>query len=329
MESTLLWGLDLIRSIQSHAGPALTVLMKLLTNAGAASVCLALLPLVFWCFDEEKGLRLSLTLLVSLWINLVLKQLLAQPRPFWDGWDPSVAMVRESTNGFPSGHAQISLVLWVIVTSWTGKKWAFPLAVLLSLLVGFSRLYLGVHFPTDLLGGWVLGALTLAVYFLAGARIRAALIRGGLRFRMILCSGLAFVMILYRPQVELLVPGALVLGLGLGYCVNRARVGFRAGPRAGSKTAGGQGAARFPVLGARFAIGMAGLAALVAVLGLLAPEEASPLYPLFVFARFALAGFWVCAAAPWLFLRLRLAEAETKTEAEAKAETETTPQASP
>ncbi|MDR2178030.1 MAG: phosphatase PAP2 family protein [Treponema sp.] len=317
MESTLLWGLDLIRFIQSRASPALTVIMKLVTTMGAVPVCFALLSLIFWCFDEEKGFRLSLTLLVSLWINMVLKYLLVQPRPFWEGWDPSVGMTTESTNGFPSGHAQISLVLWVIIASWTGKKWALPLAVFLSFLVGFSRLYLGVHFPTDLLGGWVLGALTLAAYFLAGDRIKAALIRGGPRFQMILCSVLAFVMILYRPQVEMLVPGALVLGLGLGRRVNRASTGFRAasGPCAGSKTAerreSGTGAARFLVLGARFVTGMAGLIILFTVLGRLIPEEHSPLYPLLFFVRFALAGFWICSAAPWLFIRLRLAGAET------------------
>jgi membrane-associated phospholipid phosphatase len=307
MESTLLWGLELIRSIQSHASPALTAFMKVVTNLGAAPVYLVLLPLIFWCFDEEKGLRLSLAVLVSLWINMVLKHLLAQPRPFWEGWDPSVGMIGEDYNGFPSGHAQISLVMWTIIASWTGKKWAFPAAFLISLLVGFSRLYLGVHFPTDLLGGWALGALTLAAYFLWGDRLRAALVRGGPRLRMILSAALAFVMILYRPRLEMLMPGALVLGLGLGYCLNLGR--FRA---AGAGNGAGNGAARSPIAGAalrgiRFAAGMAGLVALFTVLGRLAPKEQSSLYPLFFFVRFALAGFWVSLAAPWLFLRLRLA----------------------
>ncbi|MDR3147154.1 MAG: phosphatase PAP2 family protein [Treponema sp.] len=305
MESTLLWGLDLIRSVQSHATPALTTFMKLVTNVGAASVYLTLLPLIFWCIDEEKGLRLSLAVLVSLWINMVLKYLLAQPRPFWAGWDPSLGMIQEDFNGFPSGHAQISLTLWMIIASWTGKKWAFPLAALVSLLVGFSRLYLGVHFPTDILAGWVLGALTLSAYFLLGDRLRAALIRGGQRLQMILCSALAFVMILYRPQAEILISGALVLGLGLGYCLNRAHIGFRA-----ATTGNLTGSLRFPVLALRFAIGMTGLMLLFLVLGRLAPAETSPFYPLFFFVRFALAGLWVCPAAPWLFLRLRLAHAE-------------------
>jgi membrane-associated phospholipid phosphatase len=178
MESTLLWGLDLIRSIQSYANPALTVFMRLLTLTGTAPVYLTLLSFIFWCLDSEKGFRLMIAVLVSLWINMALKFLLGQPRPFWEGWDPAVGMVDESLNGFPSGHAQISLTMWMILASWTKKKWAYPLAAFISLLVGFSRLYLGVHFPTDLAGGWILGALVLGGYAALGDRLKAALIRG-------------------------------------------------------------------------------------------------------------------------------------------------------
>jgi hypothetical protein len=303
MEPILLWGLELIRSVQSHASPALTACMKLITNLGAAPVYLVILPLVYWCFDEEKGLRLSLAVLVSLWINMALKQLLAQPRPFWEGWDPSVGMIGESFNGFPSGHAQISLIMWTIIASWTGKKWALPAACFLSLLVGFSRLYLGVHFPTDLLGGWILGALSLTAYLQWGDRLKAVLIRGGPRLQKILCAALAFVMILYRPGPEILMPGALVLGLGLGYCLNLDRLRFRAAGNGVVRSCGAETAFR----GIRFAAGMTGMALLFVILSRLAPEESASLYPLFFFVRFALAGLWVSFAAPWLFLRLGLA----------------------
>jgi membrane-associated phospholipid phosphatase len=318
MESVLLWGLELIRSVQSHASPALTACMKLITHLGAAPVYLVILPLIYWCFDEKKGLRLSLAVLVSLWINMALKQFLGQPRPFWEGWDPSVGMIGESLNGFPSGHAQISLIMWTIIASWTGKKWALPAACFLSLLVGFSRLYLGVHFPTDLLGGWILGALGLPAYLLREDRLKDALIRGGPRLQRILCAGLAFVMILYRPRPELLIPGALVLGLGLGYSLNLDRLRFRAagdggdgpGPSGNTEQSGNaeqSPGAQAAFRGLRFAAGMAGMALLFTLLGRLIPEESAALYPLLFFFRFALLGFWMSFAAPWLFLRLGLA----------------------
>jgi membrane-associated phospholipid phosphatase len=299
----LVWGLDLIRAVQSHATPGLTVFMKLVTNFGGAAAYLALLPLVFWCYDGEKGIRLALAVMVSVWINMALKFLCGQPRPFWPAYDPSVGIITETANGFPSGHAQISLTLWMIVASWTGKKWGYAAAALISLLVGFSRLYLGVHFPTDLLGGWILGALVLAAYFLLSGRIAALLRRGGRRFQMIASAAAAFVMILYRPSVEMLMPGAVVLGMGLAYSVTANYLRFHPAAMSGRR-----GAGKLLTLAGRYLTGIAGIVLLFLVCGRLEPEKTSAHYPLFFFLRFVLLELWVYLGAPWLYQRLALAE---------------------
>jgi hypothetical protein len=277
--------------------------MKLVTNFGAAPAYMVLLPLVFWCFDEEKGIRLGIAVMVSTWINLGLKFLLNQPRPFWDAWDPSVGIITESLNGFPSGHAQISLTMWVIVASWIGKKWAYASAILLTLLVGFSRVYLGVHFPTDLLGGWILGALVLTAYFLLADKLKALLIRGGQRLQMVVSAAAAFVMILYRPQVELLMPGAVILGIGISYSITANRFHFRS-----AAVFGRTGMAKFLSLAARFFVGIAGVALVFILFSRLEPGENSTYYPLFLFMQFFLLEFWIYAGAPWIFQRLHLAE---------------------
>jgi membrane-associated phospholipid phosphatase len=307
MEPVLLWGLDLIRAVQSYANPGLTIFMKMVTNLGGAAAYLILLPLVFWCYDEGKGVRLALAVMVSVWINLSLKFLLGQPRPFWPAYDPSVGIITESANGFPSGHAQMSLTLWVIAASWIGKKWAYAAAVLMSLLVGFSRLYLGVHFPTDLLGGWALGALVLAAYFLFSGRIEGALKRGGRRLQMIVSAAAAFVMILYRPSPEMLMPGGVVLGLGLAWSINVNHIRFRS-----TAVFGRKGILRALSLGGRFITGIAGIVVLFILFDRLGPEEGASQYDLFLFLRFALLQFWVYAAAPWVFLRLGLAEGQPR-----------------
>lgn len=303
MESLLVWGLDLIRAVQSFGSPGLTAFMKLITNFGGAASYLALLPLVFWCYDEEKGIRLGLAVMVSVWINLGLKFLLDQPRPFWPAYDLSVGIITEDLNGLPSGHAQISLTLWVIVASWIGKKWAYAAALLLSLLVGFSRLYLGVHFPTDLLGGWILGALVLCGYFFLSGRIQDLLVRGGQRLQMILSAAAAFVMILYRPSVEMLMPGAVALGMGLAYSINANHLHFRAAALFGRR-----GPAKFLSLAGRYLIGLAGIVLVFAAFSRLEPGKASAYYPLFFFLRFVLLEFWIYLCAPWLYQRLNLAE---------------------
>jgi membrane-associated phospholipid phosphatase len=314
----LVWGLDLIRAVQSYANPGLTAFMKLITNFGGAAAYLALLPLIFWCYDEEKGIRLGLAVMVSVWINLGLKFLLDQPRPFWPAFDPSVGIITESANGLPSGHAQISLTLWVIAASWIGKKWAYITAVLVSLLVGFSRLYLGVHFPTDLLGGWILGALVLWGYFSLSGRIKNLLLRGGPRFQMIASAAAAFVMILYRPSVEMLMPGAVVLGMGLAYSITASRLHFRSAAMFGRK-----GPAKLLTLGGRYLIGVAGIVLVFVVFGRLEPEKSSAYYPLFFFFRFVLLEFWIYLCAPWFYQLLNLAERGTGPSAGEPARKET------
>jgi hypothetical protein len=261
------------------------------------------LSLVFWCFDEKKGVRLGITVMISTLINMILKFALNQPRPFWEEWDPLVGIVPEYFNGFPSGHAQNSLVLWIIIASWGGKKRYYPAAVLTSLLIGFSRVYLGVHFPTDLFGGWILGALILASYFLLGDRLEEALVKGGPRMQRIAAAGAAFVMILYRPHAEILLPGAFILSMGLGCSFTARYFPFSAGG-----VFGRTGTARFLTLGARFAVGIGITALLFKLAGRFEPGPNSSQYPLFFFISCAVPGFWVYSGAPWLFQRLHLAE---------------------
>ncbi|MDR0998832.1 MAG: phosphatase PAP2 family protein [Treponema sp.] len=303
MDLLLLWGLDTIRTVQSAASPPLTFFMKGVTLLGSASAYMLFLPLVFWCLDEKKGVRLGITLMISILVNLILKFTLDQPRPFWEGWEPALGMVSERFNGFPSGHAQNSLVAGIIIASWGGKKRYYCLALFLSLLIGFSRIYLGVHFPTDLLGGWILGVLILAGYFLLGKRIEEALARGGPRIQRIAAGAAAFVMILYRPQAELLMPGAFVLSMGLGYNFTVRRLHFSA-----EGVFGRTGTAKLLTLGARFIAGIAGTILFLSLAGRLEWRAESPYYLLFYFFSLLLPGFWVYSGAPWLFQRLRLAE---------------------
>lgn len=89
-------------------------------------------------------------------INVTLKQVFARTRPdFWEH------LVHASGYSFPSGHAagSMALVIVCIILTWhTGWRWAaLVYGGLFTLLVGISRVYLGVHYPSDVLAGWVVG----------------------------------------------------------------------------------------------------------------------------------------------------------------------------
>jgi hypothetical protein len=282
--------------------------MKLITEFGSVALYIILLPLIYWCIDEKKCLRLGVMVLVSVWLNITLKLALDQPRPFFESYDPSVGIIGERMGGFPSGHAQNSLVMWGIIASWGKQKRLYGIAAFFCLLIGFSRMYLGVHFPTDILGGWIIGGILLAVYFCTEKRIEALLAAHGPRAGLIACAALAFVMILYRPSIELLIPGAALLGLGTGYCLCRQYIGFSASALSG-RTGGLAGIFKYLALAVRFLLGMTVVFLLfVLTEKIVVKFHGSGNYPLFMFLRFALLALWISAGAPWLFRFLRLAD---------------------
>jgi membrane-associated phospholipid phosphatase len=302
MEAILQWGLNLIRAIQTVASPPLTGIMTGITWLGSTAAYLAIIPFIYWCIDEKKGFRLTLALLVSAWINITVKFLLDQPRPFFPGYDPTVGLIHETMGGFPSGHAQNALVIWVIAASWIKNKWAYISAYLLCFLISFSRVYLGVHFPSDILGGWLLGGLVLCGYFFLGGRIERSLDKGGPRAKMIVIALCAFLMILYRPHDGMLMNGGLLLGVGAGNFLDRKYIGFAAALP--DKNAGQKALLWL----ARFAIGIAVTAALY--LGLKKAfqfVQDSNFESLLYFTRYCLVGLWVSAGAPALFSVTRLA----------------------
>jgi membrane-associated phospholipid phosphatase len=304
MEPVLQWGLDFIRVVQTIASPPLTAVVRVITHIGGEAAYIILLPLLYWCIDEKKGLRLGLAVLISAWINMTLKFLLDQPRPFFEGYDPSLGLINERLGGLPSGHAQNTLVMLFIIASWIKKKWAFVCVAVLCILIGFSSIYLGVHFPNDIIAGWILGGIVLCGYFMLGDRIETLLVKGGFRAGMIASAVLSFVMILYLPDKELLMPGGIVFGLGIGYCLNRRYVGF-----ASNALLGRSGTEKYLTLCARMFLGLIGFMLVFVAAGNLIPRESNN-QNLYGFIHVALAGFWVSVAAPWIFVKLRLAGSE-------------------
>ncbi|MDR2102475.1 MAG: phosphatase PAP2 family protein [Treponema sp.] len=314
------WGIELIQAVQGIENPILTALMKIITALGTEYVYILITLFVFWCVNEKKGVRLGILILLSAWTNGFLKFLLKQPRPYH--FDPSVGLAFEPSYGIPSGHAQLSLVFWFLIASWyggRGKRAVLTAAILFTLLIGFTRLYLGVHFPTDLLAGWFLGMLILVLYFFLEAPASAVLnggipgiFPGGPRLRMISAALTVLGMNALFPQDTSL--GGLFLGFCIGYNLMLRYRPFSAAPgEAGQKG----GLIR---LGLRYLLGLAGTGCAYLILKALLPGESSlwaasslgnslsPYYSLSRFLRYGLLGIWVTLGTGGIFLRLNLAE---------------------
>ena len=151
--------MDIINFLQSFQTDWLTSFFKFITFFGNEEFYILVLPLLFWFWDKDKALKLMLILLPSLLLNAYLKELFHTARPI------GVALIEQDGFAFPSGHAQGTATLWLMMALLVRKKWMTIIAIAMLILVPLSRLYLGVHWPIDVLGGLAIGALLVWLYW--------------------------------------------------------------------------------------------------------------------------------------------------------------------
>lgn len=141
----------------SWLDPIVSVYTKL-GDAGLLWIALSLVMLLWKPTRKAGVLALGAMILGLLVTNITIKPLLSRPRP-WLDW-PIVPLVTEKDpNSFPSGHTCAAFAAglsWVRALPW---RWGRIAAVAAAVLMGLSRLYVGVHYPTDVLAGAVIGSL--------------------------------------------------------------------------------------------------------------------------------------------------------------------------
>ena len=152
--------LDLIHWLQSFSNSFLDFVFQLFTVFGEEEILIVLLGFIYWCYDKKIGELMGLTIFVSLALNSMLKLVIARQRPFVV--DNSIVNIRPSTSGgysFPSGHTQTAATTYFSIYYALKKRWVLILAIVITTLVAISRMYLGVHYLTDVLAGAFIGIL--------------------------------------------------------------------------------------------------------------------------------------------------------------------------
>jgi membrane-associated phospholipid phosphatase len=185
---------ELVLAVQG-LGAWLTVPMRILSYLGNGALYLLIACALSWNADTRAGLRLGSLFLLSSGLNSIVKLACHTPRPYW--CDPRVlALSTETSFGFPSGHAQhaVAICLGLALIVAKGRNW-IP-AALLALLIGLSRIYLGVHSTGDVIGGWLLGGLILWAYLRVETLAGTWWARQGFAIRWLVISTL-FVVLLY------------------------------------------------------------------------------------------------------------------------------------
>lgn len=314
--------LDFIVALQKSA--FLASFLKLVTLLGNEEFFLLLIPLTYICINRRIGLQLGILVLASDALNVLLKVACTQPRPYWiDGRIVKYAV--DPSFGLPSSHAQNAVVVWFFLAwCWRQKHPHSPVflaAAALVFLISLSRVFLGVHFPTDILGGWLLGALVLGAFF----KFEPAL---ATRFRQPGAGGL-LALAVAGPIVLLLVTGLMssaIATFGNEFAKMGASVGLEAmAGRTGALCGLGIGLvlaarnARFTVSGAffqravNFIIVFIGVLVFWRGLAVVFPKHPETVGLAFRFLRYALLTCWVAYWAPLLLLKMKRLSRDTET----------------
>ncbi len=158
--------LNILIWIQSFATPSLDVIWQCITMLGEETWMVLAFSYLYWCYRKDMALYLSFSLFSGLAVNSVLKNVFHLARPMGE---PGIRVLREETAtgySFPSGHSQLGSAAFSSLYFWWRKKRLLFLAIIASLLIAYSRLYLGVHYPKDVIVGLLLGwAVSYLCYY--------------------------------------------------------------------------------------------------------------------------------------------------------------------
>lgn len=165
------WDASVLLALQSLHGSVWDRILSVFTHLGDSGILWIVLAVLLLLFPKTRraGFLALLAMAVGLLVtNGILKHLIMRSRPYVTWKEIIPLLTSGDPNSFPSGHTSAAFsagIVWLKTLPW---RWARIAAVIVAVLMGFSRLYVGVHYPTDVLAGAVLGSLyAVLVLFLA------------------------------------------------------------------------------------------------------------------------------------------------------------------
>lgn len=260
----------------------LTLVMSVISQLASRMFIIAVIAALYWCVDKEKSRRWGFFVLFSTVVNGLIKQIIRMPRPYEVGAVSPAYIQTGNSYAFPSGHTQAAVSFWGSAMYLLKTKASIIIGSVMILLVGFSRLYLGVHWPMDVLGGIFFGILSIiTAHFLMPEHKKVD------KTALYCTSGFVILVILFDLGSGLAGSIAAVWGLLTGVYLEETYIHFETSAKREKQML-------------KLIVGYIGMA--VIYLGI---SKLLPLIKEVEMLRCALVLLWVTAGAPYIFQKLK------------------------
>jgi membrane-associated phospholipid phosphatase len=276
---------SIIKFIQAFHTPLLDALFIAITNLGSEAFYYIVIPYFYWGKNKRLGLKIAGTLIFSIYLNVLLKEITAVPRPITYPGIRSLFVSSAGGFSFPSGHAQGTATLWGIIMFYYNSAAVKAIGAFAIALVSISRLYLGVHWPQDVIVGIALG-LVIAY---SSLRFEITTFNDNLPLKLILSSLIPLTLAIVNPHPDICKYMGMLAGILSGASLETKYIGFEPKYSGRKKSI------------IKYCIG-----AIIFVLMYSGLKSLLPPGILSVVTRYFLIGLWLSLGAPLIFKKLKL-----------------------
>ncbi|EEL45840.1 Phosphatase, PAP2 [Bacillus cereus Rock3-42] len=154
----------LLEWMTSFEGSVLTTFFKLVSSLANETLYLVIISFLYWCVSKRKAFHMIVMLCFSGYIGIMVKEFMKIPRPYtYDGIE---ALYKKSATGysFPSTHVQLSTTFWGSFMILCKKRIVWIIGIIFIILVAISRLYLRVHWLSDIIGAVLFSVIVVYLY---------------------------------------------------------------------------------------------------------------------------------------------------------------------
>ncbi|OON95708.1 MAG: hypothetical protein ATN32_06940 [Candidatus Epulonipiscium fishelsonii] len=151
------WEVQFLQDMQSIRVPVMSALMESISFLYEGMFITCIISILYWCFDKKIATKIAWIVLLNGIFNSIIKNIVKMPRPFERGVTLPLSLETAEGFSFPSKHVQTAVSFWGGAVAIFKTKEAWIMAIVMSLLAGLTRLYLGLNWPIDIIGSFIIG----------------------------------------------------------------------------------------------------------------------------------------------------------------------------